>query len=545
MKKRTILAILAILVAIIALWEILHSDKNEIQKVEQTATIVGDSETPGWMLHADEPVTLRWYVNFSWFGQGWGENLVSQKITEETGVDVYFLTPEGSGAGKLDALIASDTLPDIITLGWWESQLNEMLDKDMVYALNELADTYDSYFWEVTNPELVSWYTMEDGNIYCYPNSAVTPSDLKIYKISSNDTFLVRKDIYEAIGSPDMTTQEGFEAALKKAVELYPEIDGQPLIPFGVHPFDHDGNPSLDQYLMNFLAVPFEQDGAYYDRFTDPDYLSWLKFFRKMNEEGYLAQDIFVDQRTQIEEKIRDGRYFCLLYQYTDMEAQQKERYMEDSDSIYLAIDGPKNSNGDAHTLPTTAANGWTVTLVSKKCQHPDRAIQFIDYMLSEHGQKMIYLGVEDEMYDIVNGRPVVHKDIMELRNTDRSEYDRLYGADDTYWMLQVNTMQMQWEQETEEPIRQLKEWTYPYVIYNGQYDSRFEPGSEDDQTNEKLTDLWGETLPKLLLAKSDKEFDQIFDEYLQKREETGFDHIMEVKTEMMKEAKQKLGITE
>ncbi len=30
--------------------------------------------------------------------------------------------------------------------------------------------------------------------------------------IISNQTFLVRKDIYEAIGSPDMTTPEGFKA---------------------------------------------------------------------------------------------------------------------------------------------------------------------------------------------------------------------------------------------------------------------------------------------------------------------------------------------
>lgn len=43
--------------------------------------------------YADDPVTLDWYINYSWFSTPWGENLVSQTITEETGVDIHFITP--------------------------------------------------------------------------------------------------------------------------------------------------------------------------------------------------------------------------------------------------------------------------------------------------------------------------------------------------------------------------------------------------------------------------------------------------------------------
>ena len=82
-----------------------------------------------------------------------------------------------------------------------------MTENGMVYALNELADSYDPYFWEVSDPVAVNWYTTDDGNIYAYPNSSITPQDVEQCEdLSSNQTFLVRKDIYEAIGSPDMTT---------------------------------------------------------------------------------------------------------------------------------------------------------------------------------------------------------------------------------------------------------------------------------------------------------------------------------------------------
>lgn len=503
-----------------------------------------DEVVPGWMLHADEPITLDWYVNYSWFATNWGENLVSKKITEETGVSINFITPTGNETEKLNAIIAADSLPDMITLGWWEPQINTMIQNQMVYSLNELADEYDVYFWEVSDPEVRNWYTLEDGNIYCYPNSSYTPKDLeKADNISSNAVFMVRKDIYEAIGSPDMTTPEGFKSAVEKAAQMYPEVNGKPLIPIGAHEFGNEGNVSFDKYLMNFLAVPYEKDGKMYDRYTDPDYIMWLKMFRELGEEGLLADDIFIDQRAQMDEKLAEGRYFCMLYQYTDMENQQKILYANDPDSIYIAIDGPKNSNGDDYRLPTMGVNGWTVTLISKNCEHPDRAIQFMAYLMSEHGQLITYLGVEGETYDMVDGKPVTKPEIQEILSTDREQYDKLYGADDAYWMLQNNVMQLQWKQEKPEEIAQLEEWSYPYVIYNGQYDYLLPQESKAANNDKKITELWSKTLPELLLAESEEEFDEILTEFVEKRESLGYEEVMQAKTELMQEAKEKLGI--
>ena len=87
-----------------------------------------DGDLRAWQTYADDPVTLDWYINYSWFSTPWGENLVSQTITEETGVDIHFITPLGNESEKLNALIASDSLPDLITLGWWEPQVSEMTE---------------------------------------------------------------------------------------------------------------------------------------------------------------------------------------------------------------------------------------------------------------------------------------------------------------------------------------------------------------------------------------------------------------------------------
>lgn len=513
----------------------------------QTAEASEEEEgLQGWTANGEEEITLDWYINFSWYFNSWGESLVSKVITERTGVSVNMIVPQGSASDRLDSMILSDSLPDLVTLGWWEPQVDEMINKDLVYALNELADRYEPYFWDAANGVIVDWYTRDDGNLYCYPNYAYVPQDYEIKgNISSNQTFLVRKDIYEAIGSPDMTTPEGYHDAVVKAAEMFPEVDGAPLIPVGSHEFSA-GCDSFDEFLMNFLAIPFEKDGKIYDRYTDPEYIRWLKMFRQLYEEGYLTDDIFLDRRTQMEEKIARGQYFCMLYQWKDMEAQQRILYQKDPDMIYMAVDGPRNANGDDPVLTGMGTNGWTVTLVSKNCKYPERAIAFISYLLSDEGQKLTYLGIEGETYEETDGVIRFLPEAEHLLNSDQQEFSLRYGCyTGAYWMLLDGMRILQWKPVLEEvnPCSQLEEWTYPYVHYAGQYSFDFKAGTEARSIDTSVKNLWGETLPRLLTAEDEDSFDRILQEFAQRREEMGFEKLQEAKTEQMKAAKQKLGL--
>lgn len=537
MKKGLAIAIMVLGIAAlgVAVWIIQN---------KKPASTEPDESLPGWQRYAREEITLDWYINYSWFVTKWGGNVVSDKITDETGVSVNFVTPIGNEEEKLNSLISSNSLPDIITLGWWEPQVAEMISGDMVYALNELADEYDMYFYKVADETVLDWYRSEDGNVYQYPCSSYTPQNLQEHDdIPSNQTFLVRKDIYEAIGSPDMTTTEGFYNAVKKAKEMFPEVSGKEMIPIGAHVFDETGCASFGQMLMNFLAVPYEVDGEFYDRYTDPEYIRWLKMFRQLAEEGYLANDIFVDTRTQMSEKLAEGRYFCMIYQRTDMADQQKVLYENDPDSIYIAVDGPRNSSGDDHVLPINGINGWTVTLISKNCKHPERAIAFLDYLMSEHGQKITYLGVEGVTYDLVDGEAVMKDEVKELLQTNRLSYDSLYGADNTYWMLQNNVMQMQWGAKLEEPLSQLAEWTYPYAQYLGQYEIAFSSDSYYGTIYNKISQLWGKTIKKLLLAETEEKFDAVLADYVEQRATLGYEDLVKEETRLIKENKERLGI--
>ncbi|MDY6324916.1 MAG: extracellular solute-binding protein [Catonella sp.] len=315
---------------------------------------------------------------------------------------------------------------------------------------------------------------------------------------------------------------------------------GKDLIPIGGRPFTENASPSFDDYLQDLLAIPYEKDGEYYDRNLDEEYLAYLRLFRKMNEEGLISPEIFLNDQNEINENIEDGRYFCMIYPRTDLVDQELTRYNNDPDSIYIAIDGPKNSRGDDYVLPTNGMAGWTVTMISKKCKNPEAAIKLIDFLLSEDGQKLTYLGVEGVTYDIVNGKPVLKQSIKNYMKNDRQTYNEKYCADYNLWMLMDLAKQLDFKQELEEPLAQMEEWTYPYASYTGYYDIYLPENSRLGSEYLQLKKLWGRTLKKLMICGSDEEFESILASYKKERYNYGYEDVHAEETRQMEENKKK-----
>lgn len=504
------------------------------------------STKPGWKEDAKKPITFDWYINFSWFATKWGGNAVSDYITKKTGVKINFIVPAGNENEKLNVMIASNTLPDFITLGWWEEAVKKMIAGKLVYALDELAKKYDPYFFTVANKQRLGWYTEPDGHVYGYPNASYTPSDyqnpkLKIY---SNQTFLVRKDMYEALGKPDMRKPDTFLKALEDAKKKFPKVNGQPLIPIGFHEFTDTGCYSLESYLWNFLALPREKNGKLYDIVAHPEYIRWLKTFNEAYRRGLIAKDVFIDKRAQMEEKIAQGRYFSMIYQRTDFVAQQQELYKKNPNMIYIAVDGPANSKLEKPRLAGPGIAGWTLTMISKNCRDPKRAIRFMSYWLSPEGQQDFYLGPKGVTWDVINGKQQFKPEVVKLMQTDRPTFDKKYGAELTYWMLGDWPYVSQWDPGMPSYLQQMADWTLGKTVSYAQYDNLNPPAdSPEGIIARKIALKWGQTLPKLIMAKSPAEFDKIFKEFQDYKKQIGFDKLLAWQQKKLEENKKKLGL--
>ncbi len=506
----------------------------------ETGTAAGGSESavnpdePAWKSNT-EPVDLTWFIGASWYPYTWGDSLVSQYVTEKTGVNVEIVTPTGDVNEELSLMMISGDLPDLISLGSWESSYNTLYEGGYVYALNELADQYDPYFYNVVDGSVIKWHTKEDGNLYCIPNDAYGEDQMRETGMTAaTQTFLVRKDLYEDMGSPDMTTPEGFLEALRLLKNEYSTYKGEVITPFYAQGGSGYG---LSTFLQNFLAVPYEVDGTLYDRLTDPDYIEWLKMFRQAYEEGLIGIDFLVDSEDQVTEKANNGRYFCMLREWTGMqEANTILAQSENPDSYYIAIDGPTNADGDAPMIFPGSLDGWMSCFISKSCENPDRAIAFLTYLSSEEGQRDIFLGVEGETYDMVDGEPVMKEEFVDMMTTDFDTFSNQYGLCDTYWMLRNSVIVDQWRPESEPYIQQMSDWADEHAYIEGGIYNNLEPTGDSDAAiaATRINQRWQEVLPELITAASDEEFDQIFNDFLADRDSYGYDLVVEYEQNLL-----------
>jgi len=494
-------------------------------------------DNPGYETSKKDMEEISWYVNYGWYNHKWGESVVTQQMQEDTGIKVNFTAGDDQ---KLNALVASGSLPDVVTLDANSPLAKSPNIEKIAYPLDVLAEAYDPYFFKVADSGLLNWNKLKDGHTYGYQNFAISKEGYDTNKVGSGETFLVRKDIYEALGKPDMTTKEGFMNALKMCQEKFATEDGQKIIPFGT---DTGVINVLGPTLQNFLGLPNEKDGKVYDKFNDSEYLNWLKTFRAAFKSGYIAKDNFSDTNEQIEEKVNQGRFFVYWTNGVSGKQAPLNAIMNSKpDKQYIAVDGPKNVDGSDYALQGQGINGWTITFISKKAKHPERIIQLLTYMISKKGQEVAFFGKLGKTYDIVDGRPKVKPEIMKFAAEKTADYNRTIGIGEV-WQFGDSLYEMEYRNITNALVQPLS-WS------KGKAKPKHELINIDPESTtiefkklQKINTNWNETLGKMLLSKDDSEFDSLFNKFIEFRKSNDWDKISQIRDENMKNNKERLGM--
>lgn len=522
-----------------------NTDKSTVAVAQASSSAVESTEKklnpdePAWKLDTS-PVTLKWFLDANWYKQKWGESVVSKNVTEKTGVSIEFIVPSGDPNEKLSTLMASNSLPDMLSVGFWESNFKKLTEGGFVQPLNKLADQYDPYFYKVAGDACLKWYKQADGNTYCLPNEAYSIGDMKSTgATNANQTFLVRKDIYEEMGSPDMRTTEGFLNTLKLVKEKYSTYKGQKITPF----FSQGGTYGLEEMLQNFLAIPYEKDGKIYDRYTDPDYITWIKTFRKAYEVKALTMDFLVDTAPQVDQKTNNASYFCMMREWTGVEAAIPTIIKKDPTSVYMAVDGPSNAKLEPAKIFAGSMTGWLPVFISKNCKNPDRAIRFMSYWASEEGQKDMFLGKKGETWDTIDGKDQLKPALVQELNSDSEAFSAKYGATDTYWQLRNPVIVLKWRPSKIPAIQQMLDWSNKHADYDKYYVKDLDPlgNIPEGIILTKIQQDWAQTLPKLITSKSDTDFDKIWNDFIKRREDNGFVKVQAYRQAQMDASKAKL----
>ena len=150
-----------------------------------------DENTPAWKSDTKENTKLTWYVNAEWWNTDWGNDVVTKKIKDDLKLDVEFLVGDDT---KLNTFFAGGDMPDIITVFDSNSSVAQKADT-WAYALQDLADNYDPYFYKVASDQTLSWFSMDDGKTYGYPDYSNTQEDYDGGDIFAKTAFVIRKFI--------------------------------------------------------------------------------------------------------------------------------------------------------------------------------------------------------------------------------------------------------------------------------------------------------------------------------------------------------------
>lgn len=495
------------------------------------------ADTPAWKLDTAEDVPLKWYVNADWLKFEWGVDETTKRIKEDLNIDVTFVHGDDTILATMFSGSEED-MPDIITIFDSTSTIAKKADT-WAYPLTELAEKYDPYFNKVAVAETMKWFELEDGKTYGYPNYSNTAADYESGVIPANDNFVIRKDVYDALGQPDFSTPESFVASMKLIKENYPSMT-----PFGFTPVGKTTGAFTDK-LQDFLGVPLVDDSSeYYDRNMDEDYLTWIKAINQVYRDGNISDDSFADDGPTFHEKVKEGQYATMLIAGSSGLGSQLQTFTNNSGTEYIAIDGPTSTMGREIGLNQTGISGWMTTYVTKQAKDPAKAIQLFTYLLDEPGGILTRYGVENVTYDYNDeGKIEFLPEVLALRESNPEEYNTKYRIS-SFLFFNHDRYNALGAGLTEQSLQQLQEWgkgkLEPHFIVE---QIKPDTGTAEARSLETITTHWNQTLISAIRASSEADVEKLFADHKAFRDSNGWSGVLDVYNQKIESNQERLNI--
>lgn len=458
-----------------------------------------------------DAVELIWYLDNYNHANTWGNDVTSKLFIEKTGLSVRFITSRTINDEYLSVMLAGKAAPDLVTLQSHSPQINKMInegkaaDLEILLSLLEPDSRYKAYLEN----------SRYGDTLFLCPGIVGSEVDGS-YHLYDMPALLVREDLYNQMGSPDMTTTEGFLQAL--SFVQHPDV-----APLGLDAFTETGCDSIDSVLMQFLAVPYVQDEIAYDRYRDPSFIEWIHCLSVAYRQGFLLQDALLDSEEQVRNGLASGKYFAFM-----ANAAKYELELQQSQHRYIAVEAPTNVRGDDPTIYVeTETVGKYATLVNNSSQHKESAIELLSYFASETGQSDAYLGRIDVTYSNNSAGLSLLSHSVAMRDTSRNSYQEIYGGLFTYFMLANLDATQDLPQYRSSVLIQPFEWRAQYAV----------PASRLGIIKRELyrtygsqllliSQTWGKQLPSLLSSANQHEFNKTYQVFLDMRDEMGYQEI-------------------
>ena len=495
-------------------------------------------------------VEVDWYVNLTWwtYAGAWGSDMFSRLIEDEYGLKLNFIVPAQEGGAQINTMIAGGELPDLLTLESWLEYRRRMAQAGLLYAYDDLIDRFDPSFRNIIKTDIFNWYQESDGKTYGLPNFAYSTDDLEPgRRLPTNAGFVLRTDLYDAIGRPNIDTADRFLDALER-VKALGTYEGRPIVPLQLYEFTDTGNTSVF-WLSQYFGTPFEdRNGNLLHEPSQEQYFQVIKFLNEAYRRGLLSPEAFTDTREQINQKVASGRSFALLTAPQDFQTHFRALYESDNNATFEGF-VVRNYNGEDPQISDIAGFGWLTTSVAADAKVPDRIVKLIHFLYSDKGQETVYFGFEGETFNYLpDGRIEYTPKWLGMTPQERNA---AYGLGFNMFMNHLWSIDKRPLPAQRWNFGMFNEYEWKSVADEYSYDgkSRAFRADPDDPRADRIQTLgapmglyWGRQLPRMITAPSESAARAIWEESLAELRKMGLDEIMAYNNENFRRAKQTLG---
>ncbi|WP_214626801.1 extracellular solute-binding protein [Paenibacillus agaridevorans] len=365
-----------------------------------------------------EEVTLKLLV--AWQGLSFlapsdlANNPVAQIIKEKTGVtlDVEWITiPE---IERLNLLFATNNMPDMVMAPYWGGQdvhtvaIKKAAREGLIMPLNELIEKYGSNMKDAFNVGVASDFRENDledvsfnGERYLLPmHTPLSPEDTTQWAYN----VFVRKDILEALDvkPSDIRHSEDLYPLLKQIKDgNFTDTAGRPVIPSGAWQNGWNYGSMLNSFTENNFTAFTKIDEQYrlgiFSELTDKRVL----FMRKLVTEGLFDPEAFRQNDTVAKEKMATGRVAVVSAHYPHMNTVLSQSlYVDHPEMEYVPVGPIADANGDNTMVESKVLKGQSGVpgmFIGADSKNAEAAMRYLNFINSEEGKLLVYLGVEGE----------------------------------------------------------------------------------------------------------------------------------------------------
>ncbi|SFT13122.1 extracellular solute-binding protein [Paenibacillus sp. BC26] len=480
-----------------------------------------------------EPITL------TFFDKNTGDaftNPVALEVTKRTGVSVEIQQPSGNPSEKLNLMLASGDLPDIILMDRGSDIVNKYIAAGAIIPLDDLIENFGpdvkSQYGEVLQK---TRYT--DGKNY-YLSNWYGMDNSPVFGIQMRKDLLKELAPDKAEGGQPFTTDE-FEQLLKDFKAKHPNIDGKASIPLTLNAENMGAVLGTFKGMWGMKAY-YEDGGSLKFDVKDPKYREMILYMNKLYREELIDPEWAVNKTQTWEQKLSNGFVFSTASAYWDPgnanNALLKSGGADHQLFSYKVV--APGVDPSATTFGPRSPLGWDAIAISKNNKHPEETMKFINFLASEEGQYLLMWGIEGQTWDMKDGKHTPKPEVLQGLKEDWAAEQKKTGLQKWTWFVKNGLG----SDGTPYHIGDNNRGEIDLMAFKNLSDTVWDTspydnlgpggGTPESLSYQKVQDIMKQSITKIIIAKSEQEANTGFDSMLAEMKAAGDENVEAIITD-------------